>query len=221
MIRRARTLSVSLIVLCGALGVISSTQTWLHVALVDGGSSDLAVAGATAVPVLAPLSLAVLASGLALSIMGMVLRHVFAAMTVLIAIALVWVTAVVVLAIPISAIAATVTEATGIAGEQSVRALVAGVQTTAWPVITLVTSIVLAASGLFALWTARRWGSSGRRYQTEPATAASGVHTPHPPATSSTSDAAPGNPKATPPAGAPRDAIDSWDDLSRGEDPTA
>lgn len=204
MIRRARIFSVSGIVLCGALSVISSTQTWLHVALVDGGTRDLAVAGAAALPVLAPLSLAVLALGLAMSIIGTVLRHVFAVLTIVIALALSWITGAVVFTQPIAAIAATVTEATGIAGETSVAALVAGVEITAWPMITLITSILLAAAGAFALVTARAWGSSGRRYRTEDA----GV------ATS-------GGNGATPSASRPHDAIDSWDDLSRGEDPTA
>ena len=36
MIRRARLIAVALTVVCGALGVISSTQTWLVVVLQDG-----------------------------------------------------------------------------------------------------------------------------------------------------------------------------------------
>ncbi|MFH5905902.1 hypothetical protein ACHM19_15340, partial [Clostridium perfringens] len=44
--------------LAGALGVISSTQTWIDVTLADGAQQTLAVPGADAVPVLTPLSLA-------------------------------------------------------------------------------------------------------------------------------------------------------------------
>ena len=80
MIRRARLLCVVLVVLCGALGVISSTQTWLTVELQDAAHHVLDVPGASAVPVLAPLSLAVLALGAALSIVGPALRYVFGAL---------------------------------------------------------------------------------------------------------------------------------------------
>ena len=81
--------------------------------------------GASAVPVLAPLSLAVLALGAALSIVGLVLRYVFGALTVAIAALLAWLTAQVAFAPPASAVAAIVTEATGITGEAAVAALVA------------------------------------------------------------------------------------------------
>ena len=65
MTARARLLCVAAIVLAGAIGVISSTQTWLVVTLA-GAEHELTVPGAAAVPVLAPLSLAVLALGGAL-----------------------------------------------------------------------------------------------------------------------------------------------------------
>src|SRR6478736_8874164 len=90
--RRARLLSVVVIVLCGAIGVISSTQTWLTVELADGAHHTLEVPGASAVPVLAPLSLAVLALGAALSIVGLVLRYLFGGLTVAIAAVLAWLT---------------------------------------------------------------------------------------------------------------------------------
>ncbi len=87
MTARARLLCVAAIVLAGAIGVISSTQTWLVVTLADA-EHELTVAGAAAVPVLAPLSLAVLALGGALSIVGLVLRYIFGVLTVAIALVL-------------------------------------------------------------------------------------------------------------------------------------
>ena len=66
----------------------------------------LEVPGASAVPVLAPLSLAVLALGGALSIVGLVLRYVFGALTVAIAALLAWLTAQVAFLHPTSAVAA-------------------------------------------------------------------------------------------------------------------
>nr|WP_274638273.1 Trp biosynthesis-associated membrane protein [Microbacterium bovistercoris] len=193
MTARARLLAVVVIVLCGALGVISSTQTWLTVALSGGAGADLTVSGAAAVPVLAPLSLAVLALGIALSIAGVVLRYIFGALAAVIAVAQGWLAAQVVFTHPVSAVARTVTDATGITGEQPVSALVASITASPWPAITLVVWILLAVAGVFVLVTARRWPVSGRKYRTDAAKA---------------HDAG------------PLDAVDSWDELSRGEDPT-
>lgn len=197
MIRRARLLAVASILLCGAVGVISSTQTWLTVVLEDAAGRTLEVPGASAIPVLAPLSLAVLALGGALSIVGTVLRYLFGALTLAIAALLGWLTAQVAFSHPITAVAATVTEATGITGESAVAALVASIASTPWPTVTFVLWIVLLAAGAFTLATAHRWKGSGRRYRTDDA------------------------PQGARAAGSrPHDAIDSWDDLSRGEDPT-
>lgn len=193
---RGRVLAVVATAGVGALGVISSTQTWLDVTLLEAPEHALAVTGAAAVPVLAPLSLAVLALGAALSIVGMVLRWVFGAMTVAIATTLGVLTAQIAFAQPVSAVASTVTTTTGIAGVDAVADLVATISATPWPYVTLAAWVVLLAAGVFTLFTARSWRSSGHRYQTDAAQPSAG-------------------------ASRPRDAIDSWDDLSRGDDPTS
>ena len=197
MTRRARLIAVVALVACGAVLVISSTQTWLTVVLDDGAAHALEVPGASAIPVLAPLGLAVLALGGALSIVGPVLRYAFGGLTVLIAGVLGWLTAQVALSHPIGAVASTVTEATGITGEGAVSELVSSITATAWPAVTLVATFALLVAGVFTLATAHTWRGSGRRYRTEdgPQPAAAAGSRPH-------------------------DAIDSWDDLSRGEDPT-
>ncbi|MCR2762027.1 Trp biosynthesis-associated membrane protein [Microbacterium sp. zg.B48] len=198
MIRRARLLAVLTTLAVGAMGVISSTQTWLVATLDDGAQHTLAVAGAAAVPVLTPLSLAVLALGAALSIVGVVLRYVFGALTVAIAALLGWLSAQIAIHNPIAAVASTVTTATGITGEDAVAELVSSVTATPWPAVTLAGSIVLLAAGLFTLVSARFWGRSGHKY-----------------------DADAGSSAAADPASRPFDAVDSWDDISRGADPTA
>ncbi|MFT4305961.1 MAG: Trp biosynthesis-associated membrane protein [Microbacterium sp.] len=195
MIRRARLLSVTAILLAGAVGVLSATQTWVHVTLVGASAADLEVAGADAISVLAPLSLAVLALGLALSIVGVWLRYAFAVLSVAAGGTLLWLTITVLAGPPTSAISPTVTDTTGIAGETAVAALVSGTTVTAWPWLALAGFVVLLAGGLLALSTASRWRRGGRKYET--ATAHAGA----------TDDG-------------PLDAIDSWDDLSRGTDPT-
>ncbi|QAY61228.1 peptidase [Microbacterium protaetiae] len=195
MMARARTIAVVVIMLCGAGGVLSSTQTWLHVSLTGAASDALTVTGAAAVPVLAPLSLAVLALGLALSIVGRVLRYIFGAIAVAAAVILGIVTVRVAFGLPISAVARTVTDATGITGDEPVSHLVSGITATAWPMITVILWVVLLAVGVFVIATAHRWSTSGRKYRTDNAAHA--------------------------PAAGTLDAVDSWDDLSRGADPTA
>ncbi len=200
MTRRSRLLAVLTTLAGGAVGVISSTQTWLVVTLDDGGRHELAVPGAAAVPVLAPLSLAVLALGAALSIVGLVLRYVFGVLTVAIAATLGFLSAQVAYATPVAAVASTVTAATGITGADAVDALVATVVATPWPALTFAATVLLLAAGVLILVTARIWGRSGRRYESDAATTA---------------------PDGGESASRPHDAIDSWDDLSRGTDPTA
>lgn len=194
--RRARSMAVLAMLAAGAIGVIASTQTWIDVTLDDGAQQTLAVAGADALPVLTPLSLAALALGAALSIVGPVLRYLFGVLGILIAVLVGIGTAQLLMATPVSATAAAVTEATGISGTDAVAALVSDLSLTPWLAVTLVAQVVLAAAAVFTLVTARRWVSgASRKYRT--ATEA-GTAT-----------------------GRPHDAIDSWDDLSRGDDPTA
>lgn len=194
--RRARSMSVLAMLLAGAIGVISSTQTWVDVTLDDGAQQTLAVPGAEALPVLTPLSLAALALGAALSIVGPVLRYVFGALGLAIAALVGFGTVQMLVATPVSATAATVTDATGISGTDAVAALVSNLSLTPWPAVTLLAQVVLAAAAVFTLVTARGWTSgASRKYRT---------------ATEAGAD-----------AGRPHDAIDSWDDLSRGDDPTA
>ncbi|WEK14303.1 MAG: Trp biosynthesis-associated membrane protein [Candidatus Microbacterium phytovorans] len=195
MTRRLRSLSVLTILVAAAVALIASTQTWLDVTLRGATNAPLAVAGAAAVPLLAPLSLAALALALALSIVGRVLRYVFGALAIAIGASLAVAAARILVEHPVDAVAGAVTEATGLAGAETVRALVAEIISTPWPLITVVASIALAAGGVATVVTAHRWPGAGRRYRTETADVGAGSR--------------------------PHDAIDSWDDLSRGDDPTA
>ncbi|QKJ19515.1 Trp biosynthesis-associated membrane protein [Microbacterium hominis] len=199
MIRRARLLSVVAVVASGALGVISSTQVWLEVFLADGAAEPLAVPGADAVALLAPLSLAALALGGALSIVGLALRYAFGALSLVIGVTLLILTARVALEHPVDAVAGAVTAATGITGPAAVSELVLSISATPWPAVTAAVWVVLIAAGVFTLATARHWRGGDRRYRSE----------------------APSAQPSGPAGSRPHDAIDSWDDLSRGDDPTA
>jgi len=191
--RRGRSLSALGLLLAGGIGIISSTQTWLTVVRTDAGESIL-VPGADAMALLAPLSLAVLAIGAALTLVGLVLRYVFAALALLSGVLLAWWTAEILFTAPLSAVAPTVTEITGLAGSETVAGMISTIEPSAWPVLALIGWAVQIVAAVFALVTARHWKRGGRRFQTSAAT-----HDDHE---------------------GPVDAIDSWDDLSRGSDPT-
>ncbi|MBS1699867.1 MAG: Trp biosynthesis-associated membrane protein [Actinobacteria bacterium] len=188
--RRAKSTSLLLVLIAGGLGILSSTQTWLTVARADGGE-PLEVAGNAAVPVLAPLSLTALALCAALALVGPVMRRVFAGIAVVVGVLLLVLTARILLQHPLDAVAPALTKATGLAGEAALRALVDGITVTAWPWLALIGWVLLVLGGALALLTAGRWRSGGRRYRTAPA-----AHE------------------------GPVDAVESWDDLSRGTDPT-
>ncbi|MFD5214844.1 Trp biosynthesis-associated membrane protein [Microbacterium sp. NPDC058345] len=192
-LRRGRSICVLGFLLAGGVGIISSTQTWLTVQRADAGE-PLAVAGADIVPLLAPLSLAVLALGAVLAMTGLVLRHVFAALGAGAAVVLILGTVPLIAAPPQSAVTAAVTDATGLAGEQAIGEIVARIEPSPWPSVALVCWIVLLAASVLTVVSARRWKTGGRRYRTA---SASHVHT----------------------AG-PLDPVDSWDELSHGDDPT-
>jgi len=199
-IRRARLFSVVLALAAGAIGIISSTQTWLTVLLNDGAQEELLVPGATALPLLAPLSLAVLALAAALTMVGTVLRYAFGVLSLVLAGTLIWLTAQVAFEPGTPHVAGTVTEATGITGDKGVSRLIGSITVTPWPALTLAAWVLLLAASILILATAHRWTRTGRRYDTADT---------------------PGR-AATGPAGSrPHDAIDDWDDLSRGDDPTA
>lgn len=193
MVRRGRSIAVLGFLLAGALGIIASTQTWLTVERADAGEAIL-VPGASALPLLAPLSLAVLALGLALSIVGPIVRIVLGVLAVAASLFLGWTTVQLLTSEPVDAAAATVTETTGLAGDAAIADVVRTIELSTWPVATLIGWIILLAVSLLVIVTGRAWRSGGRRYRTDAA-------------------------HETQTAG-PVDAIDSWDDLSRGTDPT-
>ena len=189
--RRGRASSVVVILLGAALALIASTQTWLVVS-VEG--TEIPAKGSQALALLQPLALAGLALTLALALVGKALRFVFAAIAIVIGGALVALTAPIAFEQPVSSIARVVTEHTGIAGVESVSSIVSGIEPTAWPAITLVAAAVVALGGVLALVTGPAWRKGTSRYDA-PASRRGG-------------------------GDGPLDAVDSWDDLSRGADPT-
>lgn len=190
---RARMYAVLGFLLAGGVGIISSTQTWITVHRSDA-AAPLLVSGAEAMPLLAPLSLAVLALGGALSIAGRALRHVFAVIGLGAVVALVTGTLPLVAAPPLASAAPALTKATGLSGDKALGAMVTDLEPSGWSIAALCAWVLVALASLFVLATAHRWKAGTRRYDQ----LSDGRH----------ADAG------------PLDAVDSWDDLSHGTDPT-
>ncbi|MDT0157171.1 Trp biosynthesis-associated membrane protein [Microbacterium sp. ARD32] len=179
--------------IAGGIGTISATQTWIMARRVDA-AEPLLVTGADAVPLLAALSLAVLALGAALSIAGRALRYVLAVLGLGAAAALIAGTLPISLDPPLSSVAPVLTKATGLSGGKALQALVTALEPTAWPVAALIAWTLLLAASAFVLLTAHRWKAGGRRYEQNPAVRHADA--------------------------GPLDPVDSWDELSHGTDPT-
>ncbi|WP_353810018.1 Trp biosynthesis-associated membrane protein [Agromyces sp. SYSU T00194] len=156
----------------------------------DAGDAH-AVPGQVADAALAALALAGLALGAALAIAGRVARLVLGLLAVVLG-ACVVLSAALAMGDPAAAAAPVVTAATGIAGS-SAAGLVASVAWSAWPWVAVASGVLLAAAGVAVLATSSRWPDSSRRYRAVRLERADGSA-----------------------AG----AVDEWDELSRGEDPT-
>lgn len=91
---------------------------------------------------------------------------------------------------PGKASAAAISDATGVAGAEAIASQVGTVVVAAWPWLSTVAGALLTALGVVVVATAAHWPGSGRRY--------------------SAVRLAPDS----------RDAVDDWDSLSGGNDPT-
>lgn len=192
--KRPKYLLILASLLLSGLALIAWTQTWLTVELQAGApTTSVAVDGAVAAPALAALALAGLALSAALAIAGLLFRILLGVLDILLG-GCIALSAVLVLRSPVAASEAAVTDVTGIAGADSIAGLVAATSLTPWPGIALATGILLALVGVGIVITAKRWPSSSRKYSAVRLEPVDG-------------DAMP-------------DSVDSWDDLTRGDDPT-
>jgi hypothetical protein len=199
--RRIKPTLILGVIGASSLGLLAWTQVWASLQLAGtGGSTQLIeVPGSVAAPGLTALALAGLALAGALTIAGVVIRMILGLLEVLLGVSVI-LSAALVLADPIGASAAAVTTATGIAGTESTRSAVSGVALTFWPFLAVIAGILMVGIGLAVVVTARRWPGPTTRYDTtrlEPVT-----------------DATTGRTR-------PRDSVDDWDGLTRGDDPTA
>ncbi|MDJ0350857.1 Trp biosynthesis-associated membrane protein [Cryobacterium sp. PH29-G1] len=214
--RRLKLALILTILAASGLALLAWTQVWVHaeVGLPDAGTQVLQIDGAIAAPALTALALSGFALAGALTIAGRLIRIVLGALEVLLGFS-VFLAAFLAVDDPSQASAAAVTAATGIAGHESIQLSVLGTIVTPWPFVAMAAAIAMAAVGVAVILTSARWPGPTRKYQAvrfEPVAASNGSVPASLPA-----DAAPAGPTAP----APNDSVGDWDDLSRGEDPTA
>jgi hypothetical protein len=199
--RWARKSTLVLVIAALAMAVFgTTTQTWLTVHLdpaqlgqAVSSQDGLHVQGSKAATTVTALALVALAGGLAASIAGRIARWIITAIILLAAAGIVSAAAIV-LADPLAAAQGSIASATGISGS-SVQ-----VDVTAFPAAAVVTGSLLGLCALLIIPAGRFW-KNRTKYDTPAA------------------GAAPGGAGSGAPTGAP-DEIDSWDRLSRGDDPT-
>ena len=198
--RWARKSTLVLVIAALALAVFgTTTQTWLTVHLdptqlgqAVNSQDGLQVQGSKAATTVTALALVALAGGLAASIAGRVARWIITAI-ILLASAGIVSAAAIVLADPLAAAQGSIAAATGISGSN------VQVAATAFPALAVVAGSLLGLSAL-AIVPAGRYWKARTKYDAVPAGSTAGS-------------------AAGAPAG-PADEIDSWDRLSRGDDPT-
>ena len=192
--RWARKGTVVLAAIAASLAAFgTTTQTWLHVRLPQGDvqTPDIAVVGSEAAVAVTALALVGLAAALAASIAGRVARIVAAALLALSG-AGIAIACAAVLADPYAAASSSIGEATGQVGQD------AAVGATAFPALGLACGVLMAAAAVWLIVAGRHWRTS-RKYS-----AAAGPRK---------ADGSPSDRGTV-------DEIDSWDQLSRGTDPT-
>ena len=215
--RRLKLVLLLTILGASALAMLAWTQVWVHaeVGLPDAGTQVLQIDGAIAAPALTALALSGFALAGALTIAGRLIRIVLGALEVLLGVS-VFLAAFLAVSDPSRASAAAVTAATGIAGHESIALSVLGTIVTPWPFVAMGAAVIMAATGVAVVLTSARWPGPTRKYQAvrfEPVASPDGSV----PA-STLSGRAPAGSTEEP---APSDSVGDWDDLSRGDDPTA
>jgi len=192
--RRLKALTLLAGVAIAGLSMLAWTGSWFAVRLASAQSAPPAGSEvAVTGGTAAPALIALSLAGLAIvAALALAGRAFRAVLAVLHALigACVLLSAILALADPLKASAPALTKATGIAGTASLRTLVSSVESSPWPWVAIASGVLAVALGILILVTGRRWPASSRRYTRF--AAEDGRHS----------------------------AVDDWDELSEGIDPT-
>ncbi|MCS5713027.1 Trp biosynthesis-associated membrane protein [Herbiconiux sp. CPCC 205716] len=226
--RRLKSGTILLVLALSALTFLAWSQSWGTLELVGGTVTEgtLDVPGSVAAPALSALGLAGIALAGALAIAGPIVRLVLGALEILLGASVVW-SGVLALTDPVAAGASVVTTSTGVAGTSSIRELVTVGSSSPWPAVAVALGILMVLAGLAVIVTVRRWPASSRKYQAVTFESADGRQSSNPAelfdddsAEVSARPVTDARPARRPAENARDAAVDSWDDLSRGTDPT-
>lgn len=239
--RRLKSYTIIAVIVWSALVFLAWSQPWFTLDA-QGRSSDIVrvtVQGAAAAPALSALALAGLALSAALAIAGRVIRVILGVLELVLGVSIM-LSSVSAVADPVQAGQSAITTATGVAGTSSISQIATTAGSELWPYLAIVAGVLMALTGILIVLSVRRWPESGRKYQPVTFQAADGRTAGHPADLIVTDDAPATDLEAgealdeTTPGDitdaddtTPRDvdtarnrAVDSWDSLTRGQDPT-
>ncbi|MEA9986316.1 Trp biosynthesis-associated membrane protein [Subtercola sp. RTI3] len=228
--RRLKSFTILAVVLWSALVFLAWSQPWFSLTASGraGDSLTISVQGSIAGPALSALALAGLALSAALAIAGTVVRAVLGFLELVLGASIAF-SSISALADPAGASQAAVTTATGVAGSGSIKAIVSAASPTLWPYLAVVVGVLMALTGILIMVSLRRWPVSGRRYQPVQFAAADGRTSSNPAdllepdddkADDETEPANPVDPDEVA-ISSKNAAVDNWDSLTRGTDPTS
>lgn len=188
----SRSMTVLILLLGGVLALIGATQVWVTATGFDAAHIDsVQLSGQESSPVITAMALVTIAAGAALSIARNIGRWIIGVVAIFAAVTMGWAT-ISVLTNPFDAVALKIAETTGTTGLSDATAQL---DVSVLPWLTIFGSVVTIIGGLIALVVGGRWPvGKTKKYDV-------------------------GEQSKVDPNGQ-LDEIDTWDELSRGEDPT-
>ena len=188
----SRSMTVLILLLGGVLALIGATQTWVTATGFEAAHLDsVQLSGQEASPVITAMALVAIAAGAALSIARKIGRWIVGVVTILAAVTMGW-TTISVLINPLDTVAVKISETTG---TTAINDVVAQLDVSVLPWLTVLGAVIVIVGGLIALMVGGRWPvGKTKKYDV--------------------------GEQAQPTGTGQLDEIDTWDELSRGEDPT-
>lgn len=187
-----RSMTVLVLLLGGTLALIGSTQTWVTATGFEATHiTNVELSGQEASPVITAMSLVTIAAGAALSIARNVGRWIIGCVAILGALAI-GTTTINIIFSPLNAAAQKISESTGTTATTDVAG---DIEVSLLPWLTVLGAVIVLAGGIIALTYGSRWSlGKTKKYDISGPTPVDND--------------------------GQLDEIDTWDELSRGEDPT-